>query len=196
MTVDPCLQTQARVAERHEIMRSYRRLMCTCLRAAPPPFITPGYRRIFFGNARGPGWLAGCLALNVRAEGEGAVSLLELSQAAPRARQKIQRRCIKRLSHAELLDALIQINIGEIRTRINARLLRQALCEYKSKARLSVLRVFSKLLSDESAHIGYTARIIDRAAEHDSLCVEAVMRRRLAQFSDITREEIGLVGGE
>ena len=91
------------------------------------------------------------------------------------------------------LDDLIQSNIVEIRTWINQRLQGPVLithCPPESRRKLSVL--LERLQRDEIAHIGYTARLIERFAERYGAreLVLDLMRERMEDFNAITCDEI------
>lgn len=94
--------------------------------------------------------------------------------------------------HHDVMDELIQTNIGEIRTRIHQLLMRPviyAYCPPRNKGQLQ--RLLDAILADETKHIQYTARIINRAFADDEGFVEQTMRRRLEQFNEITLVEVG-----
>jgi hypothetical protein len=92
-----------------------------------------------------------------------------------------------------VLDELIQMNIGEIRTRINQLLLAPVITEFcprHGKRRLS--RMLASLMEDETRHIEYTARLIERAIRGgDEAYVRRTMARRVAEFNRITLAEVG-----
>jgi hypothetical protein len=93
----------------------------------------------------------------------------------------------------DLLDAVIQINLGEIRTRINQLLLTpviDAYCPPASRRRLA--RILEALLQDETRHIRYTAQLIERALESGrGAFVSDTMGRRLRLLNRITCGEVG-----
>jgi hypothetical protein len=91
------------------------------------------------------------------------------------------------------VDELIQMNIAEIRTRIYHLLQRPILLgQYcKAKQRHRVRRILDWLLVDETQHIAYTARLIERAAQSSgSEQVMELMRERVKDFNEITEEEV------
>jgi hypothetical protein len=92
-----------------------------------------------------------------------------------------------------VLDELIQMNIGEIRTRIHQLLMGPvitAYCEPERRERL--LKVLASLLADETKHIEYTARLIDAAARGgDSDFVRSTAIRRMKDFGELTLVEVG-----
>jgi hypothetical protein len=97
-------------------------------------------------------------------------------------------------AHPEVvLDELIQMNIGEIRTRIHQLLLRPVLtafCDKNSRSRL--FQVLDSLLRDETKHVQYTARLIEQAARNGR--AEFVMfttAARIDDFNTITLAEVG-----
>lgn len=94
---------------------------------------------------------------------------------------------------AIVLDELVQMNIGEIRTRIHQLLLRPVIVRQADPGGVArVERIMDALLSDETAHIQYTARFIERSCEagHADL-VARLMNERLREFNEITLREVG-----
>lgn len=93
-----------------------------------------------------------------------------------------------------LLDEIIQMNIGEVRTLINQMLMRPVLDVVAPDAnRRKLLALIDELGEDELAHVAYTADLIEEMREDGD--VEAIMIERMREFSDITRKEVG-VGDE
>jgi hypothetical protein len=91
------------------------------------------------------------------------------------------------------VDELIQMNIAEIRTRIYHLLQRPVLLDYYYKANRGprVRRILDWLLVDETRHIAYTARLIERAAQASGgEQVMELMRERVKDFNEITEEEV------
>ena len=65
-----------------------------------------------------------------------------------------------------------------------------AFCPEPDTERLK--RVLDSLLEDETRHIQYTARLIEAAAQRgQDRVVLATMARRLAEFNEITLNELG-----
>jgi hypothetical protein len=97
------------------------------------------------------------------------------------------------ISEELLFDQLIQMNLGEIRTRINQLLLRPvilAYCPPENRDRLTL--IIDSIINDEVKHIRYTARLINRAMTKgfsDFIC--KTMYTRLAEFNEITISEVG-----
>ena len=92
------------------------------------------------------------------------------------------------------LDELIQMNMGEIRTRINQLMLEPVLlahCHPAGRPRIS--RMLNSIISDETKHISYTAVLIEKAVQsgHKTV-VRDIMFGRLSQFCDLTLEEVGV----
>lgn len=93
------------------------------------------------------------------------------------------------------VDELIQMNIAEIRTRIYHLLQRPVLLDRycKPDKRARVRQILDWLLADETGHIAYTARLIERAAQaSDSEYVAELMRERVKDFNEITAQELAL----
>jgi len=91
------------------------------------------------------------------------------------------------------VDELIQMNIAEIRKRIYHLLQRPVLLDHycKGDQRPRVRHILDRLLADETRHIAYTARLIERAAQASgSEQVMDLMRERVKDFNEITEQEV------
>lgn len=90
------------------------------------------------------------------------------------------------------VDELIQMNIAEIRTRLHHLFQRPVLLRYcPAQHRARVERILDSLLLDETRHIAYTARLIERAAQETAMDqVMDLMHERVRDFNDITDHEI------
>jgi hypothetical protein len=98
-----------------------------------------------------------------------------------------------KVARESVLDELVQMNIGEIRTRIHQLLLRPVLtacCDSARHQRLS--QVLDSLLDDETMHIEYTANLIQEAAE-DGFAdrVAELFAARVSDFNALTLVEVG-----
>ena len=84
------------------------------------------------------------------------------------------------------------MNIAEIRTRIYHLLQRRVLpSSCHAKRRAQVQRILDSLLFDETRHIVYTARLIERAAQGAGAeQVMCLMHERVRDFNEITETEI------
>lgn len=102
---------------------------------------------------------------------------------------------VKLSSHSKLqiYDEIIQMNIGEIRTRIHQLLLQPVImvhCDSSMRGRVS--SILNSLVQDETKHILYTARLINQAMSEDNTGVlNKLMQRRLDEFNTITLREVG-----
>jgi hypothetical protein len=96
-------------------------------------------------------------------------------------------------SDEHVLDELVQMNIGEIRTRIHQLLLRPVITAHcREKARPKLKRILDSILRDETKHIRYTAHLLeDSISSGRKAFVVRTMHRRLADFNDITLQEVG-----
>jgi len=91
------------------------------------------------------------------------------------------------------VDELIQINIAEIRTRVYHLTQRSVLLDHYCKAdrRARVQQILDRLLIDETRHIAYTARLIERFAQaRSSEHIAHLMRERVKDFNEITEQEL------
>jgi hypothetical protein len=116
-----------------------------------------------------------------------------LADLSPRYRLRDRPRRRRPASRRRVLDELIQMNLGEIRTRINQLLLSpmiRGFCPRSGRRRLR--RMLGSLIDDETRHIGYTACLIERAiVEEGEPFVHRTMARRLAEFNRMTLDEVG-----
>ena len=126
----------------------------------------------------------------------GAVSATvhhALAGLSPRYRLRDRPPRLRAASRRRVLDELIQMNLGEIRTRINQLLLAPMItgfCPPTGTRRLR--RLLGSLMEDEARHIAYTARLIEGAIDAaDGRFVRRTMARRLAEFNRMTLEEVG-----
>jgi hypothetical protein len=92
-----------------------------------------------------------------------------------------------------VLDELVQMNIGEIRTRIHQLLMRPVITAFCPADRIDRLqRLLDSLMDDETKHIQYTAKLINSAAERGkSDFVVETTRRRVREFNELTFAEVG-----
>jgi hypothetical protein len=106
--------------------------------------------------------------------------------STPKARQ--------RSSYARpvTVDELIQMNIAEIRTRIQHLLQRPVLLKYcRPERRARTRRILDSLLLDETRHVAYTARLIERAARDSGVdVVMDLMHERVKDLNEITAGEM------
>ena len=106
----------------------------------------------------------------------------------------------RELSTLQLLDKIIQINLGEIRTLIHQMLLEPMLLEYsKSASKPVVGRLLHSLRQDESRHIAYTSKIIKAYGDHGyKEFIWQTMHCRLAAFNEITLDQVSglIIDGE
>jgi uncharacterized ferritin-like protein (DUF455 family) len=91
----------------------------------------------------------------------------------------------------ELIDHLVQMNMGEIRTRVHVALMAPILNALAADAdREQVVRILNTLLSDEVRHIAYTARFIEKwSAGSTATAVAALYSRRLRDFNQVTIDQ-------
>lgn len=112
---------------------------------------------------------------------------------SPRYGSRDRPRRRRPLPGRQMLDALIQMNLGEIKTRVNHLLMMPVVTTYAPAAnRGRLARVLESVLADETRHIRYTASLIERAvAGGEESFVRGTMGRRLALLNRITLSEVG-----
>jgi len=135
------------------------------------------------------------------------ISLLKLT--FPELQEEIQSRQLTRLSPGytardypnpadpssdeQVLDELIQMNIGEVRTLIHQMLMGPVIVLHSPRNyRRRMQALMDGLGRDERIHIGYTAKVIDAAAKKNSRLVYRLMERRVRDFNALTLREIGI----
>jgi hypothetical protein len=98
-----------------------------------------------------------------------------------------------RHSSWKMLDYLIQINLGEVRTRLHQKLLEPVLHAYCAEDnRETLCRTLCKLAGDECCHIQYTAsRIGALSREFKPEAVSELFLRRFYEFNRYTEAELG-----
>ena len=91
------------------------------------------------------------------------------------------------------VDDYMQMNIAEIRTTIHHLMQRQALAEHCPPENMERTRkVLDSLLRDELSHVAYTAVLIEAKADTvDPEKLQQLFRKRLRDFNNITKEELG-----
>jgi hypothetical protein len=115
----------------------------------------------------------------------------ELARTLPDVRRREHEKASSRLAEDDLIDHLVQMNIGEIRTRLHMHLLAPAVASYApDEATPKVERILTSLVRDEVRHIGYTARLMESWAEGGAAqYVRRLYDRRLRDFDAITIEQ-------
>lgn len=98
----------------------------------------------------------------------------------------------REMSEVDLLDNVIQINLGEIRTLIHQMLMAPMLIEHSNSEEKNVVsRLLQALRRDEVRHIAYTSEVIERYASlgHKEFILET-MKKRLAFFNEMTLNQV------
>lgn len=116
---------------------------------------------------------------------------LSLDSDLPDIRRVEHRKAERCLSEDALIDHLVQMNIGEIRTRLHMHLLAPVLYAFApAESKDEVKRILISLERDEVRHIAYTADLMEDWAGHgDANYIERLYVERLRQFHLITLEE-------
>ena len=92
------------------------------------------------------------------------------------------------LPEDHLMDHLVQMNMGEIRTRVHMLLLAPVIHAFApDDAKDRVAKVLEGLVTDEVRHISYTARFIESWCEAgDGPRIQSLYTRRLNDFHQLT----------
>ena len=97
------------------------------------------------------------------------------------------------LSQLTVVDHLIQMNVGEIRTRVHQLLLMPVIQVHCPQEKRTYLQgILGSILADETKHILYTAEIIETATNDMGAVVQDLLYQRLQEFNQITLDEVGL----
>jgi hypothetical protein len=90
-----------------------------------------------------------------------------------------------------LIDHLVQMNMGEIRTRVHMLLLAPVIYAFTpSDGKERVRAALEGLVTDEIRHIRYTAQFIESwCVNGDKKRIQALYRRRMKDFHKITVEQ-------
>lgn len=110
---------------------------------------------------------------------------------SPRYRLTQRPAASKHATLTAVLDELVQMNIGEIRTCANQLLMRPvllSLCDGTDA--IGVRAALDALLNDELRHIEYTARLIEEYCATEPEFFEHVVALRLRDFRDLTLQEV------
>jgi len=123
-----------------------------------------------------------------------AALLAKLKKLSPGYTWKSPLKANKRSAYARpaTVDEFIQMNIAEMRTRMQHLFQRPVLLRYTApERRARVRRILDSLLRDETQHIAYTARLIERAAASAGTArIVALMHERLRDFNEITEGDL------
>jgi hypothetical protein len=90
-----------------------------------------------------------------------------------------------------LIDHLVQMNMGEIRTRLHMELIAPVLHAFTpDDSKGTLQQVLQGLAHDEVVHIGYIAGILERmCSSGDRELVQSLYTRRLHDFNVFTRDQ-------
>jgi hypothetical protein len=123
-----------------------------------------------------------------------AALLARLKELSPGYTRRSPLKANRRSAYARAatVDEFIQMNIAEMRTRVQHLFQRPVLLRYAPPGqRARVRRILDSLLRDETQHIAYTARLIERAALASGAAkVVDLMQRRLRDFNQITEADL------
>lgn len=93
-----------------------------------------------------------------------------------------------------IIDEVVQMNIGEVRTLVNQMLMRPFVLHLApDENRERALKLIDGLGDDEVTHIDYTARLIEGFCDCEKVAYFAALR--LDEFNGITRREVGTEQG-
>ena len=124
-----------------------------------------------------------------------AAELQKLHNISPGFKGSDQVEIVPPSAHNAVMDEIIQMNIGEVRTLINQLLMRPVLtvlCPDRNRERYEKLA--DALCADEGRHIAYTAELIE--THDDDKFVKSKFVKRLQDFTQITLQEVGVIGIE
>jgi hypothetical protein len=93
----------------------------------------------------------------------------------------------------QMIDEISQINIGEIRTRINQLILRPMLLAHApAEKKIRVRHIIDNLLRDEQKHIAYTGEILENfSRSRYTAFFDHIYVHRFGRFNERTVRELG-----
>jgi hypothetical protein len=117
--------------------------------------------------------------------------LSALATSLPDVRKRTKTKTSPSVAEALLIDHLLQMNVGEIRTRVHMQLIGPAIFAFApGDGRDWVEGTIFGLLADEVRHIAYTASLLeDWAIEGAGAEMASLFEERLSDFSRITVEQ-------
>lgn len=123
----------------------------------------------------------------------------DLEALIPSLPVKMPSASLKLYNKKQVLDELCQINIGEIRTRVNQLILKPVLeAHAPPQNKVKVKNVMSRLLKEEQQHIAYTAEYLEQMArEGQRESFESIYPHRFSRFNarticELRGETVGL----
>jgi hypothetical protein len=98
------------------------------------------------------------------------------------------RKSTSSISEEHLIDHLVQMNIGEIRTRIHMHLIAPVVHAFApDEHKHRVRNILTGLIADEVRHIAYTAKLLEAwASTGFSRTIKVLFEERLKEFDAIT----------
>jgi ribonucleotide reductase beta subunit family protein with ferritin-like domain len=115
----------------------------------------------------------------------------ELQELAPRYKLNEAPPSVAAAEEWMTLDELVQMNIGEIRTRIHQLMLMPMAAAHASEeAGPRLQRMLETIVRDETRHIAYTAVLLEAASQRgQEKLVRRLMNDRLREFCSLTLTE-------
>lgn len=115
----------------------------------------------------------------------------DFERSLPDVRKGSHEKLVTRLPTNHIIDHLVQMNIGEIRTRLHMHLFAPVIHNFAPGENKASIRGFlNTLVGDEVRHISYTALLMERWAEAgDFSLIKNLYLGRLNTFNKITIEQ-------
>ncbi|MGX4585338.1 hypothetical protein [Paenibacillus chitinolyticus] len=117
----------------------------------------------------------------------------QLKRSLPDIRKQEHQKIDHHTQEELLIDHLVQMNIGEIRTRIHMQLLAPVIHAFAPiENKQKVKRILRGLVRDEVRHIGYTAKLMEKWSQNskvDRKLIKNLYQKRLKDFNLITIQE-------
>ncbi|HET6347008.1 MAG TPA: hypothetical protein VFH51_18880, partial [Myxococcota bacterium] len=120
----------------------------------------------------------------------GVDDAAQVEARLPDVRKLPRAKSPERIPHTHLIDNLVQMNIGEIRTRLHMHLFAPIVLHFTPPSNQSVVRgIFTSLVTDEVRHIAYTAQLMEAwARDGDAAFIGRLYQGRLRTFNRLTVE--------
>jgi hypothetical protein len=120
-----------------------------------------------------------------------AESLKRFEETLPDVRKMSHAKAAEPLPEDHVIDHLVQMNIGEIRTRLHVHLFAPVVCAMAPESNQSAVRaLFKGLVRDEVRHISYTASLMERWSQGGARkLIRDLYLGRLHAFNGITYDQ-------
>ncbi|HEX3683197.1 MAG TPA: hypothetical protein VHU83_11735 [Bryobacteraceae bacterium] len=118
-------------------------------------------------------------------------AIARFEESLPDVRKVRPEKSAEMIPENHVIDHLVQMNIGEIRTRLHMHLFAPVVCGMSAESgRVAVRALFKGLVRDEVRHISYTAQLMEQWAQDGAgKLISDLYAGRLHAFNHITYQQ-------